>query len=220
MTYDNADRSVDTTDPVGVVTHLDYDADGNVSARKVGTVTTAFTYTDRGELATTTVKDVIDDPIGAPAAKRDVLVESRAYDKAGRLATVIDANGNQRGYRTDYAYFDDDLVATATLKGFHNPDGSTRDVVLENNTYDAARNLRRRQTDGNSRTTDYTFDAAGRLTSEIFDPSGPGYAGLNRRTSYGYDAASRVTVRVLSDAGRSETTGFQYTPTGQVKQTT
>jgi len=42
------------------------------------------------------------------------------------------------GRELDYLYYDDGLVHRVTLKNFHNPDGTTRDYVMEEDTYDVA----------------------------------------------------------------------------------
>src|SRR5690606_39542015 len=65
----------------------------------------------KGQLLTTKVKNFTGDP-NAPSDPTDLVVESRAYDPAGRLATVTDA----MGWQTLYAYTDNGLAAKVTRK--------------------------------------------------------------------------------------------------------
>ncbi|WP_433471521.1 LamG-like jellyroll fold domain-containing protein [Saccharomonospora azurea] len=129
-TYDEHGRVHTVTDPEGGVTTTEYDDFGAV-VRTVDPVGTEFltTYTKaRHQLATRTVKGFTGD--GQPA--RDVVLESRAYDPAGRLASVTDAMGRT----TAYTYYDDDLLASETLLDYTDPStGETRDVELATYTY-------------------------------------------------------------------------------------
>jgi YD repeat-containing protein len=68
------------------------------------------------------------------------------------------------------------------LKNFHNPDGTTRDYVLEENTYDGAGNLTKQVTDNGKTVTTNTLDKLGRCQTATGDPGG-----LNRTTTFTYD---------------------------------
>lgn len=92
------------------------------------------------------------------------------------------------GRLVTYAYNGDDTLKTKTLQGFHNPDGSTRPYVLEDDTYDGAGNRITAKTDNLKTTTTYTIDAAGRVATQTVDP-----AGLARTTTYTHDLAGNVT---------------------------
>jgi RHS repeat-associated protein len=129
-TYDTRGRVATVTDPAGGVTQTEYDAFGAVT-RTVNPAGTEFTATytlPRHQPATVTVKGFTGD--GAPA--RDVVLESRAYDPAGRLANVTDAMGRT----TAYTYYDDNLPASETLTGYLDPvTGLPRDVLLAGYAY-------------------------------------------------------------------------------------
>ncbi|MER7132165.1 TreTu family toxin [Streptosporangium saharense] len=180
-TWDNIGARVSTTDPLGVVT--------------------TFGYTKRGDLEKTTLKNWVGSPI-SPKPPQDVVLESYSYDFAGRLDSQVDAMGR----KISYTYFGDDLIsqvvaANARLNGSTTP----ADVVLENNTYDAAGNLTRKVVGGGKETDDYVYDAAGRLTSNTFDP-----AVIKRKTVYAYDAADNLIGETVTGAGTSRTESAEY----------
>ncbi|MFE6050517.1 LamG-like jellyroll fold domain-containing protein [Kitasatospora sp. NPDC056446] len=184
-TYDTAGRVQSDTDAMGGVTRYEYDA---LSRRTsvtdaLGQVTT-FTYTPRSQPATTVVKGWNGDGKGV----RDLTVESRAYDPAGRLASRTDAMGAVTGY----TYFDDGLPATATAQDVTQADGTTHPIVLEADEYDGAGHLTKQTTGGGRTTTTRTVDPSGRVTQTVLDP-----AGLNRVSTVGYDADDRVTTSTL-----------------------
>ena len=208
-TYDDAERPASTTDPSGVTTTTSYDPAGLVASRTVTPVTGAaitieYTHTPRGQQQSATLKQFVDDPIDAPAVNRDVLLESRAYDPAGRLATTT----NARGVQTAYTYLIGNQVAATTVKNFHNPNGSTRDIVVDQRTYDPAGHVTTEVTNGGLLTVSNTYDAAGRLTTSTVDPgTGPH---LNRTTTLTYDADTNITSRTLTDGTRTEITATTY----------
>ena len=98
-----------------------------------------WAYTAQNKVAEVRLRDWRSDPEGAPGTGTgDYLVLHRyIYDFAGRLASDTDAMGR----RLEYEYYRDDLLQKVTLKDFHNPDGSKRDYVVEENTYDGAGHL-------------------------------------------------------------------------------
>ncbi|WP_054567210.1 DNRLRE domain-containing protein, partial [Frankia sp. R43] len=206
--YDNADRQTSQTVAAGTsassTTSLTYDANGNIATETDGNGTvTSHTYTAKNLLATTTVEDFVDDPV-AGSTPRDLLTESRAYDPAGRLASVTDAEGRT----TDHTYWLDDLPRQEIRRGVRTPDmasgtlttTSTRDVVLVDRTYDAAGNPTSTTTGGGLRTAQTAYDAAGRVTSNTVAPGTVG-----RTATYTYDANDNVTSTVLSAAGTTAT---------------
>src|SRR5207248_1919787 len=111
----------------------------------------------------------------------DYAVRSKTqYDPAGHKQAEVDAMGRV----VSYVYNCDDTLKTKTLNDFHNPDGSTRPYVLEDDTYDGAGNRTQSKTDNGKTTTTYTIDAAGRVSTQVVDP-----AGLQRTTTYDHDLA-------------------------------
>ncbi|MEE1820624.1 DNA/RNA non-specific endonuclease [Streptomyces sp. BE20] len=178
-------RAETDTDAEGGVTRYGYDALSRITSLTdpLGQVT-RFTYTPRSQRATT----VVEGWNGDVGATRDLTVESRAYDPAGRLASVTDAMGAV----TSYTYFDDGLPATVTVENVTQSDGTVRSIVMEAAEYDGAGQLVKRTTGGGRTTTVNTFDSVGHVTRSVLDP-----AGLKRTVSAGYDADDRVTSTTL-----------------------
>lgn len=182
-TYDANDRVATEQDPAGATAKYTYDAYGNVA-----TFTDAlgnnygYSYLPTGQQTSTILHNYIGDPT-APSQPSDLVLESRAFDPAGRLATSTDAMGRT----THYYYFDDDLPQSTWIDGFHNADGSTRSFPLVQDQYDAAGNLIVQTTGNGQVTTDYEVDPLNQVTRATLDP-----AGLDRVTTYGYDADGHV----------------------------
>lgn len=212
-TYDAHGRVATLTDAEGAVENYSYDAYGHQTSRTMpGPRTFRYAYTARGDLAEVTLADFTGDP-NSPSAAKDVVLDSYAYDPAGRLAEHTDAMG--RTIR--HTYYDDGLPAQQILSGFHDPDDSTRDLVLSDKRYDAAGNLIRETTGNGKVTTTYSVDAAGRTTAQVLDPDG-----LARSTAYTYDAAGAVLSETYTGAGgtRTEKVSYERDLTGAVTRQT
>ncbi|CAM5653461.1 hypothetical protein SGRIM128S_09726 [Streptomyces griseomycini] len=199
--YDTHGHLASLTDPEGGEETYAYDAYGRQTSRTLpGDRTFRYTYTALGSLATVTLTGYTGDP-NDPSAARDVVLDSYAYDPAGRLAEHTDAMGRT----TRHTYHDDGLKAREILVGFHDPDGSTRDLVLSDRTSDAAGHLVRETTGNGKVTTAYEVDAAGRTAAEVLDPSG-----LARRTAYTYDAGGAVHTATRTGTGGTRTEKVTY----------
>ncbi|MFI5645268.1 LamG-like jellyroll fold domain-containing protein [Kitasatospora sp. NPDC051705] len=207
-TYDSAGRIDTDTDAAGNTTRYGYDTLGLRTrvTDPLGQVT-RYTYTPRSQPATTVVEGWNGDGKGV----RDLTLESRAYDPAGRLASVTDAMGAV----TSHTYFDDGLPATTTAENVTQADGTSHSIVLEANEYDGAGYLVKRTTGGGRTTLVQTMDPSGRLTQSVLDP-----AALNRTTILGYDADDRVTTSTLkvSDTENSVQTNT-YDTAGRLTRT-
>ncbi|MFF8607691.1 LamG-like jellyroll fold domain-containing protein [Streptomyces sp. NPDC015346] len=151
---------------------------------------------------------------GDPSGESSVLVlQSNAYDPAGRLASTTDA----MGATTAFTYFNDGLLATTTAKQVTQSDGTKRDIVLESSTYNGAGHLTQQVTGGGRTTVAHTVDATGRTTSSVLDPNG-----LNRVTTYGYDGDDRLTTqaRTIDPSGKKLTTTTEYDTAGNPVRST
>ncbi|MGP4105033.1 LamG-like jellyroll fold domain-containing protein, partial [Nonomuraea sp. KM90] len=207
-TYDAHGRQDSVTDPEGDVVRTTWDQRGLQATvtDPLGSIF-GYTYTERGELAAKTVKNWTGSPVN-PQPAAEITLESYAYDPAGRLAAQSDAMGR----KTSYTYFGDNLLSQVIGDDVKlNGATTTKDVIVEDNTYDAAGNLIKQVTGGGFTTTDYVYDAAGRLTSTTFDP-----ADLQRKTAYTYDANNLITKEIRAKVGgsREESVTYAYNAAG------
>ncbi|MEU7745367.1 LamG-like jellyroll fold domain-containing protein [Nonomuraea sp. NPDC049158] len=205
-TYDAAARVSSVKDSAGNTTTYGYDVYGNLTSTVDATgADFRHTYGPTGLPLTTSLANWVGNPLDNDAPK-ELVLESRAYDPAGRLATVTDAMGRTTRYR----YYDDNLLESVWAEGFHNADGTTRDIPLQQNTYDSAGNLIKRVTGNGKSTTAYTVDAANRVTEALLDPSG-----IKRRTTYGYDADGGVVSLVQAQDSGYTWTAFDLDALGR-----
>ncbi|MDI2130543.1 LamG-like jellyroll fold domain-containing protein [Yinghuangia seranimata] len=205
-TYDAYDRVESVTTAAGKTTYA-YDQYGNKtdSTDPLGNHLT-YTYSATNQLETTTLTNYTGDPNHPKSAAAQIL-ESRAYDPAGRMATVTDAMGRTK----HYYYNDNNTLAEIDQDNFRNPDGTSRSVVLEQDFYDGAGHAIRQTTGGGRTTTTAVFDAAGRTTSTMLDPGG-----LERTATFTYDAADRPTrvLRTAPGTAKPEETLYAYDAAG------
>ncbi|MDX3194264.1 DUF6531 domain-containing protein [Streptomyces sp. MN03-5084-2B] len=190
--YDEHDRPIRVTDPDGNETSSGYDQFGNLtSVTDPNGNRYDYAYTARNSVAEVRLRNWHSDPAGAPpTGTGDYLVlQAYSYDFAGRLASSTDAMGR----RTEYQRYGDGLLHRAVLKNFHNADGSTKDYVLEDDSYDAAGHLTKQVTGNGTTVTQHTPDRNGRPLSTVVDPGG-----LARTTGFTYDPAGNVTHVAVS----------------------
>ncbi|MDA2804396.1 DNRLRE domain-containing protein [Nocardiopsis suaedae] len=200
--YDAHGREKTHTGPEGAVTHTGYDATGAVVTR-IDAEGTQFqtAYTLRGEVAEEKIIGWTGHP-DMPIEATTLVLESRAYDPAGRLASVTDAVGRT----TAYDYYADGLLARVTAQGaVLNDESEPRDVVREEFEYDGAGNTVAHTSEGGERRTVSTYDAASFLTEEVLDPDG-----LARTTSYSYDGNGNVLSETLTAAGTERVEEVRY----------
>ncbi len=198
--YNDHNQLERVTDALGNETSYGYDLFGNLTSMvDAGGNRFGYGYTARNKLAEVRLFDWDGDPPGAPGPSTDgyIVLDSYAYDFAGRQVRHTDAMGHER----ILTYYQDDLLKDVTLRGFHNPDGSTRDLVLESDTYDGAGNLTRQVTGNGTVVTQQTVNPAGQVDSVTVDPSG-----LARRTAFGYDLNGNVTR--VSRSGNASNVNF------------
>ncbi|WP_143570491.1 LamG-like jellyroll fold domain-containing protein [Streptomyces acidiscabies] len=209
MTYDPYNRLASRTDPGGGVTSYEYDAYGNkVKETDPGGNVSTYTYDAEGRPLTTNLLDYTGDPQN-PQSPATLVQESRAYDPAGRLASLTDA----MGWVTAYTYTDDGLTASVVRK-----DPATgKQFVEQANTYDLAGNLTRQITNDGRTTTTFEVDAADRVTSSVLDPAGAG-----RTTKVAYDPDDNVVTESEYDPATADTDtrDTRYDRLGNVTGTT
>ncbi|WP_251067262.1 LamG-like jellyroll fold domain-containing protein [Streptomyces sp. ISL-36] len=209
MTYDAFNQLATRTDPGGDTTSFEYDVYGNETKETdaAGNVTRSVFDAEK-RLLSTSLLNYIGDP-NNPSAPTTLVQESRAYDPAGRLASITDA----MGWVTAYTYTDDGLSATVARK---DPQ-SGKSFTEQANTYDAAGNLIEQVTnDGQTRMT-FTVDAADRMTSSVLDPNG-----LARTTKVSYDPDDHVVSETETDpaTGDISTSDNLYDNLGNLTGTT
>lgn len=187
--YDDHNRLSQVTDPANGETYYSFDKFGNrTSVVDAAGNQYEYAYTASNLLAETRLHDP--DKTGSSDY---IVLESRSYDAAGRQEVQTDALGRQ----THYQYLEDGLLRRSYLQGFHDPDGTIRDYVLSDNTYDAAGHLIKSVTDDGETTTTDTVDALGRVAQSITS-GGAGPGTLSRSTTYSYAPANGDLSQVTS----------------------
>jgi len=184
--YDPASNLKKRTYPDGTVVDYTFDEDGRLDSVTSGGASTTYGYDEAGNLTRTTL----------PAANG--YVESRTYDRAGRLSEVQNAKGGNILSRFTYALDEvGNPTAVATADGTINYAYDALDRLTEacfapscpgssdpfiRYAYDDVGN--RRTETRPSGTTTYTYNDSDQLTSQ----SGPGGT-----VSYTYDANGNQT---------------------------
>jgi RHS repeat-associated protein len=211
-TYDADDRVSTVKNPQNGISSVYYDPVGNPTRSiDVAGHETDTAYTARNLQLTVTLKGFVDNPVTG-TTPRDVVIARYAYDAGGRRTTVTDPLGRQR----TFAWFADNRLKQASLLNYHNPDGTSRTVVLGALAYDAAGNLTSATvgTPGTGTSASaLTYDAAGHLKTVTQDPRG-----LNRVTTLTYDAGGDIIARSLTDGAVTESTSYSYDAEGRPTQ--
>ncbi|MFJ2704355.1 LamG-like jellyroll fold domain-containing protein [Streptomyces sp. NPDC087428] len=209
ITYDAYNRMASRTDPGGDTTSFEYDVYGNKvkETDPAGNVNT-YTFDGEGRPLTTNLLNYTGDPAD-PSSPTTLVQESRAYDPAGRLASIADA----MGHVTAYTYTDDGLAASVVRKDPANGLSFTEEA----NTYDAAGNLSKQVTNDGQTVSAFTVDASDRTTSSVLDPGG-----LARTTKVSYDPDDNVVSESDLDPanGRTSTEDTLYDNLGNVTGST
>lgn len=235
-TYDHNGNKTSTTDPAGRKTTLLYDYNNNLetSTDPAGTIT-SYTYWPTGLSESQTLDNFVDSP-QKPGTPRNVTLDSRSYDPAGRLTYETDA----AGYTTAYTYYDDDRIATKTLTNDSTASGSKVSITEHSYTYDAAGDVTSDITGNGLRQTVNSYDAGGELLTSITDPSGKANTtaytynqdgqpvtvalsdtnGAATTTAYAYNAAAEIVTRTDASGSLNLKTAFTYDNAGRVLTTT
>lgn len=210
--YNSHDQLASVTDPAGRETTYDYDTYGNrTSENDADGNAYSYAYSPTGELLTTTLTNYTADPVD-PSSPTSLVLDSRAYDPAGWLASDTDAMGRTTAY---YYNWNHQLIQSY-LANFHNPDGSTTTKVLQQDAYDAAGHLTEQQNTAALIEDDYTVDPAGRVTTSVFDP----YGQDKTTTSNSYDDDGSLTSQSVTQGSTTEQTDYGYDALGDVTSQT
>ena len=223
--------------PQGAVTGYNYDTSGNVTSvtDPAGNIR-KYAYNEYGEVSQVTlytpstsqsspVANCAPPATTDPAGGCDLVTGSYTYDPAGLLAATTDAMGRVTNYTYDT---NQDLIASTATDASTSPSTGRQATY----SYNGAGNLVSQSVSamsggavGTSTVTNYTIDAANRLTSELIDPtpsgtSNSGYA--NRTASYTYNADNHVTSQTAAVSGgsTSSVTDYGYDTAGDMTSQT
>ena len=201
-TYNSRGQLATASDALGNTTSYTYDALGDIatSTDPAGQVT-AYAYDAAGNLLTTTLQGYTGNPAN-PVPPQNLVETSRAYDPAGRLASVTDVMGTT----TAYAYYDDNLPASSYIVCSGCGNGKSHVTTYG---YDAAGSLVTKTSPG-ALVTNTVLNAANQVVSQTEDP-----AGANRAIASTYDPAGNVISQSLTGGGVTQTSTATYNALGQ-----
>jgi RHS repeat-associated protein len=198
-TYNAHGELATTTDALGHSNSFTYDALGDrVTETNPAGVTTAYTYDPAGNLLTTTLRGYTGDP-NNPIPAQDLVEESRAYDPAGRLASITNVVGTQ----TNYTYYDNGRVASSYIVVPGTPPGMTS---VSTYAYDAAGNVIT-QTKPGGLVINAAYNADSQAVSQTQDP-----AGADITTTASYDRDGNVVSSSRTGGGVTQTQTMTYNP--------
>lgn len=221
LSYDGAGRVLEMKDINGVITDIEYNPRGWLTARKVRGSDDAGEYDDaitRMEYDATGQATKVIQPDGE--------FLTLGYDAAHRLTSLSDAVGNTQTYtlnslgkRTKEESFDNAVALKRTLTRVYDTLGrlqankNAAEVVTTSVTYDANDNLDQ-TTDSLSRVTDQDLDPLNRLIKTIQDK---GAGKINATTQFEYDARDNLT-KVIDP--KALNTLYEYTSFNDLKKLT
>ncbi|WP_229068812.1 RHS repeat-associated core domain-containing protein [Actinoplanes sp. DH11] len=189
--WDELDRAVTDTDPLGAQSSASYDNNSNVtSIDDPAKARTGFTY-DKNNRPT----DVTDSQQGKTHTD---------YDAAGNPEKITSATGGV----TSFAY-DGDNRRTSQVEPRGNAEGANADDYRTRFGYDRAGNLTS-TTDPLGNVTEASYDAINRVTTRT---------DANKRvTRYGYDDADQLKTVLAPDATGGQATSYSYDANGAVTE--
>jgi RHS repeat-associated protein len=215
--YDENGNEIRLTDAKGQVIHMDYDELNRLKS-KVYDLTAAdlalYTRTHRIDYGYDENDNLVrvDETKSSGTDPPAVVSSFKTYDELDRLETETDAWGRKLTYdydpqgnrtllidpdsvRTEYGY--DELNRLETLT-FADSQAVTYEYFPDG--------LKKAVTNANGTTSTYGYDAADRMT--LISHRGPG--GTISSYSYEYDPNSNRERQVETNAGRTETTSYDY----------
>jgi RHS repeat-associated protein len=205
-TYDSAGEQLSAADPLGKTSHATYDYFGELQTATdpLGN-TTRYAYDYLGDQVKATSPDgaVITstyDHLGEPTSTADLYGNTTSYQHgyAGQLTYAFSPDG---GF-TQYGYDQAGNLTAQTDYPASAPGQGTVPLRSESLGYDPNGDLTSVR-DWNGNTSSFTYDAAGKLTSQVRPVS----ASASITTSYGYDAAGN---RTAVTGGNGNTTWTAY----------
>lgn len=216
-TYNGHDELATTTDPLGRRTSYGYDGYGNETSETdpAGNVRTR-TYDANGDLLTETL-DGWTGNTSTPGTPTNLVLDSRAYDPDGLLASVTDAMGRVTDYGYDDAHRLDDQYQHNTQS---DTDGMDIDYLRW---FDEAGNVESATGAAGDLEYNYSYDAANRLTEKTYDLGGilPGgtpddvaWEDIPEDEKYTYDADNDLTSQSTVNGSATEETDYTYDASG------
>ena len=202
-TYNSHDELATSTDAANRQSTYSYDSYGN---RTGSTDPAGNTYTDSFDAdrhhTGTTLTNWTGDP-NNPISPTSLVLDSRAYDPNGYVASDTDAMGRT----TAYTYDNTGRLLSSTLTNYHNGQGVLTPVVVTRTGYDAAGNPTSQfdltKAPG---TTNLVVDPAGRVSSST-DPDG-------HATAFTYDNNDQVLTKSVTNGSVTEETDYGYDTLG------
>lgn len=209
-TYDTAGRLKTTQTPDGAVTTQEWNTAGDVAkvTRPNGLVL-EYAYDDFRHLTEITAIGAGVDPMN-PAATQLVL-ESRAYDPAGQLASSTDAMGRE----TTYTYHNDGLLETEQRVRRDAAGEITSSTLLGRYEYDHGGNLIR-VTEAGGVVRDFDYDDAGGRSRETLDAGGVAREHVYTFAADGQIASVKQTNGFTFVTGRSAETPHLFSAGGSL----
>jgi RHS repeat-associated protein len=202
-TYDAHGNLATTKDALGNVTSYTYDGLGDkTSVTNPAGTTTAYAYDAAGQLLTVALDGYTGNP-SAPIPAENLVEQSRAYDPAGRLASITGV----RGATTDYTYYGDNRLASSYVACSSCANGQEHVYTFA---YDATGNPVT-QTMPGGLVVNTVHDADNKITSQTVDPSG-----VNRTATASYDANGNIVSESLTGGGVTQTATMTYNAMDQV----
>ncbi len=196
-TYNGSGELASTTDALGNTTAYTYDGLGDrTSDTSPAGVTTSFAYDASGNLLATILDGYTGNP-GSPIAPENLVEESRAYDPAGRLASVTNVMGTQ----TDYTYYGNGQLASSYVAAPGSPTGK-QDVITA--VYDGANNLIT-QTKPGGLVISTAYNPDNQVVSQTDDP-----AGSDLTVTARYDRDGNVVSESRTGGGVTQTQTTTY----------
>lgn len=208
--YDTAGRKVQETAPDGTPEKRSYNTAGDlVQVMKANGLVLDYRYDDSRRLLETIASGAGVDPLDANSTR--MVVESRAYDPAGQLASVIDAMGRE----TAYTYYNDGQVETEKRVRRDATGVVTSSTELKRYEYDYGGNVSRLTTAGGV-VSDYDYDDAGLLNRETLDAAGVARTTVRSFTADGSVATERATNGYTFATGLTSETPYLYAAGGSL----